>query len=142
MTYSVTRRFQFCAGHRVYRHESKCAHPHGHNYVLYATFVAKESLTPLDALGRVIDFSLIKAILGSYIDSVIDHGFLWFKDDEEMFKIFSQNDYKHLCMEYNPTAENIGRFLLEVCKDLFKHTEVKCVKIKLYETENCFAEVT
>ncbi len=37
---TATRRLQFCAGHRVYKHESKCANLHGHNYVVLLHAVA------------------------------------------------------------------------------------------------------
>ena len=69
---TCTRRFQFCAGHRVHRHESKCRNLHGHNYVLFVTVTAPE----LDSLGRVIDFSIIKGLVGDWIDSKWDHGFI------------------------------------------------------------------
>lgn len=36
-TISCTRRLTFAAGHRVWKHEGKCAHPHGHNYVVEVT---------------------------------------------------------------------------------------------------------
>ncbi len=38
---TATRRVQFCAGHRVHRHESKCRNLHGHNYVAFFTAEAE-----------------------------------------------------------------------------------------------------
>ena len=35
MKLTCTRRLQFCAGHRVYGHESKCANVHGHNLAVF-----------------------------------------------------------------------------------------------------------
>ena len=29
---ALIRQLKFCAGHRLYRHESRCAFFHGHNY--------------------------------------------------------------------------------------------------------------
>jgi hypothetical protein len=51
------RRIPFAAGHRVFQHESKCRNLHGHNYV--AVLHARAD-AGLDALGRVIDFSVLK----------------------------------------------------------------------------------
>ncbi len=72
-----TRRLQFCCGHRVMRHESKCAHLHGHNYVAFFTASAQ-----LDDVGRVIDFSVIKERVGGWIDEFWDHGFVLNEEDE------------------------------------------------------------
>ena len=53
---TATRYHDFSTGHRVYGHESKCAHLHGHNYRIYLTVEADQ----LDTVGRVMDFSVIK----------------------------------------------------------------------------------
>lgn len=136
---SITRRFQFCAGHRVHLHESKCANPHGHNYILFATFLP---LAGIDLLGRVIDFSEIKNILGNWINEFWDHGFIYYHEDFEMRKIFSENlKYKSYRMFENPTAENMAIHLVDVvCPEIFKDTNVICTKVTLWETENCYAE--
>ena len=76
---SIQRRFQFCAGHRIPRHESKCRNLHGHNYVLWLEVSAPE----LDALGRVIDFGVIKELIGSWIETHWDHGFILCLNDDE-----------------------------------------------------------
>ena len=137
---SITRRFQFCAGHRVYKHESKCAHPHGHNYVLLATF---EPILGqgLDELGRVIDFSVVKDVLGKWIDENWDHGFIYFEKDYELSEMFSEyHRFKNYVMTENPTAENMALHLLhKVCPKIFLGSGVKAVKIELWETENCYA---
>lgn len=134
---SITRRFQFCAGHRVFKHEGKCMHPHGHNYVLYATFTA----TDQDKLGRIIDFSVLKDRLGKWIDQNWDHGFIYFKDDLEIKKTFSANsEWKTYQLESNPTAENMCIHLVEkICPELFDSLEIKCIEAELWETENCKA---
>ena len=135
---SCTRLIQFCAGHRVYNHESKCAHPHGHNYVAEIT---AESPSGLDKLGRVIDFSVIKEQLGTWIDKNWDHGFIYFALDSEMAATFQRSGWKSYAMYSNPTAENMADHLLrDIAPTLF--TEVKITRIKLWETQNCFAEVT
>lgn len=140
MKISVARRIQFCAGHRVVGHEGKCKNIHGHNYVAYIYAEADQ----LDNIGRVIDFSIIKEKVGSWIESNWDHGFIFFiKDpDRSVHSICNNKDHKTFMMYSNPTAENMAVHLLSVCKQLFYKTEVRVTKIKLYETENCFAEVS
>ena len=133
-----TRRIEFDAAHRILNHESKCKMLHGHRYVLEASFEAKD----LDNLGRVIDFGEIYKVLGDWIDQNLDHNTILFEEDrnlgEEIAKITGQKIYY---MNQNPTAENIALHILnDICPTLFANIEAKCVKIKLYETPNCYVE--
>lgn len=140
-TCSITRRFQFCAGHRVYQHESKCNNPHGHNYVLLVTVTGPR----LDSLGRVIDFSVIKERVGSWIDLNWDHGFIYYGGDPLLCELYSNQliTFKSYRLGYNPTAENMALHLMQdILPRLFKGTEIIPTKVLLYETENCSAEVT
>lgn len=134
---SVTRRFQFCAGHRVYKHESKCAHPHGHNYVLLV-----HAHGELDSLGRVIDFSVLKQKIGDWLDKYWDHGFLIYELDLDLKEMLRKGSFKHWVLSQNPTAENMAKYLLEVvCPSVLVDTAVTVFKIELWETENCKATV-
>lgn len=137
MSVTCTRRIQFCAGHRVYNHESKCRNLHGHNYV--ALFTAD---APLDSLGRVIDFSVLKERIGGWIDFNWDHGFLvWEDDTEALFAVGSIPGQKVYQMPYNPTAENMAKYLLErICPGLLEGTGVRVTGVRIWETENCYAE--
>lgn len=121
-------------------HESKCATPHGHNY--YAHIYAEAD--QLDTLGRVIDFSVLKAKIGSWIDEHWDHNFLVFDQDVELVRALmsvSRKKDPFLC-PFNPTAENMALYLLKtICPSQLEGTGVRVNKIVLYETENCYAEV-
>ncbi len=152
MTMTITRRLQFCCGHRVAGHESKCAHLHGHNYVVYLT--AEHKYGHLDSIGRVIDFSVLKDKYKTWIDDNWDHGFvLWVKDDSgiQAMHYFSEDarssenkvdfQQKLFLLRDNPTAENMAAFLLELGNDLLDGTDVRMKKVELWETENCYAVV-
>lgn len=138
------RRIQFCAGHRVYGHESKCKTLHGHNYV--ALFHARRKKDHLDTLGRVIDFSVLKEKIGGWIDLHWDHAFIAYeKDYSAIHKIKEIDDQlkQVFIMSENPTAENMAAFLLNsICPQVLEGTGVEVVKVELWETENCKAEVT
>lgn len=150
MTQTCTRRLQFCCGHRVKDHESKCAHLHGHNYVVEITARAAQ----LDAVGRVIDFSVLKARVGGWIEDMWDHGFvLWNRDDDAIsaLRMFSRTrqisepkwSQKLYLMPTNPTAENMADYLLrEICPTVLKDTGVVVSKVVVRETENCWAEAS
>jgi 6-pyruvoyltetrahydropterin/6-carboxytetrahydropterin synthase len=136
-TITCTRRIQFCAGHRVYGHENKCAHPHGHNYVAMLTASAEG----LDSVGRVIDFSVLKNKVGGWIDQFWDHGFLVWKGDTEIVEFLTKHRHKSYLMPYNPTAENMAKYLLlNVGPKVLLGTGVQLTHVRIWETENCHAD--
>jgi 6-pyruvoyltetrahydropterin/6-carboxytetrahydropterin synthase len=136
---TCTRRIEFDSAHRILNHESKCKFLHGHRYALEASFVANK----LDNLGRVIDFGLIRDLLGSWVDEHLDHNTILCRKDENLGeKIAAETGQKIYYLEENPTAENIAKHILEeICPKLFAEKSVKCVAIKLYETPNCTVDV-
>ena len=73
---ALIRQLKFCAGHRLYRHESKCAFFHGHNYRVDLEVVAAKGGDEVDEVGRVVDFSLIKKRMLGWLDDHWDHAFL------------------------------------------------------------------
>lgn len=137
---TATRRLQYAIGHRVHKHESKCRALHGHNYVFFLTARAPE----LDELGRVVDFGVLKERFGSWLEMHWDHGFLlWEGDEEAIAAVRMVSGQKCALLPWNPTAENIARFLLEVVGPrLLQDTHVELMRVVVYETENCIAEVT
>jgi 6-pyruvoyltetrahydropterin/6-carboxytetrahydropterin synthase len=137
---TVTRKLEFDAGHRVMNHESKCATLHGHRYVVEVTATAPE----LDLIGRVIDFSVLKARIGSWLDHNWDHTtILWDRDAETVALVGACPQFKPpFVAPFNPTAENMARYLLlHVCPLLMADTGVEVTKIRMWETPNCYAEV-
>jgi 6-pyruvoyltetrahydropterin/6-carboxytetrahydropterin synthase len=136
---TCTRRIEFDSAHRILNHESKCKFLHGHRYALEASFVANK----LDNLGRVIDFGLIRDLLGSWVDEHLDHNTILCRKDKNLGeKIAAETGQKIYYLEENPTAENIAQHILEeICPKLFAEKNVKCVAIKLYETPNCSVDV-
>lgn len=139
MIITCTRRLEFDYGHRVYLHESKCRHLHGHRGVVEVTVTAPG----LDQLGRVIDFSVLKQRVGTWIDNNWDHNLILYENDFQVIAALSQiPDTRHpFLLPYNPTAENMARYLLEeVCPNVLGDTDVKAVRVKIWETPNGAAE--
>lgn len=142
MKLKCSRKIHFCAGHRVFKHESKCSNPHGHNYVMWV-YAEADSLDPL---GRVIDFSVLKDKVGGWVDAFWDHTFLVNINDKDLLNLLQRvpetNKRPFMCT-FNPTAENMADHILNVvCPRVLHNTGVTVTKVRLYETENCFAEVT
>jgi 6-pyruvoyltetrahydropterin/6-carboxytetrahydropterin synthase len=108
-----------------------------------ALFTAEGIDEETDPLGRVIDFGILKEKLGGWIDENWDHGFILFEKDREGREALGYiPNQKVYLMDKNPTAENMAEHLLkEVAPSLLRGTGVAVVKIVLWETENCYAEV-
>lgn len=140
MPITATRRVQFAAGHRVHGHEGKCRHLHGHNFVAFLTAAGAD----LDAVGRVIDFGVLKERIGGWIEREWDHGFVVWRDDAEARRALAAVDgQKTYLLPANPTAENLADHLLRVVGPrVLEGTGVRLVKVTLYETENGIAEAT
>lgn len=139
---SAVRKIQFCYGHRVFKHESKCASLHGHNGVVYIHASAPQGL---DRLGRVIDFSLLKDTVGNWIENHWDHRMILCKDDTLMVDFLSkiEGNKTPYVLETNPTAENLAKFILDdLSPELLYGKGVIVHKVVFWETENCYAEAS
>ncbi|MCC8417301.1 MAG: 6-pyruvoyl tetrahydropterin synthase family protein [Rickettsia endosymbiont of Bryobia graminum] len=134
-----TRKIEFDAGHRVIGHKNKCQFLHGHRYVLEVT--AGSNVT--DSLGMVIDFGLLKSIVKKWIDDNFDHSLILHQQDKEIGdKISSWTGQKIYYLQQNPTAENIALHLKnDILPTLLTDNDFMILKVKLFETPNCFVEV-
>ena len=137
MNITCTRRFQFCAGHRLLGHEGGCANLHGHNYVAEVEIAARE----LDSVGRVIDFSVVKKIVGLWINTHWDHAFLVNAEDCEVIASLTNCRSKRYTMADNPTAENMAAELLFKANELLAHRVERVVSVTILETPTCYATV-
>lgn len=133
---SISKRLTFSAGHRVFKHESKCANMHGHNYA--ATIFA--TAATLDPVGRIIDFSVIKEKIGSWIDVNWDHAFIVFTGDDAAVAALRSVGGRRCAVDFNPTAEQMANYLLRViCPRMLHGTGVLVYRVELEETETCTA---
>lgn len=132
---TVTRQIEFDAAHRVLGHEGKCRLLHGHRYRCEITVQSPH----LDLLGRVVDFGVVKVLVGGWVDQNWDHNVLLNQDDVLLNNatIVEQNPF--VMPRGNPTAENIAAVLYGVATELLPNY-LKVVRVRVYETPNCFAD--
>ncbi|MDR3154030.1 MAG: 6-carboxytetrahydropterin synthase QueD [Deltaproteobacteria bacterium] len=83
----------FAAAHNLREFYGKCENLHGHNWFIEARVRAEHT----DPTGLVMDFGVIKRLLGEVLD-LIDHKYL---NELEYFTTV------------NPTSENIARFIFD-----------------------------
>ena len=101
--YYVSKRMEIAGAHNLkLDYESKCQNLHGHNWIV-TVYCRTEAL---DNNGMVMDFTIIK----KRIHDKLDH------------------QYLNEIVEFNPTAENIARW---ICDELGE----KCYKVSVQESE-------
>jgi 6-pyruvoyltetrahydropterin/6-carboxytetrahydropterin synthase len=138
---SLIRQLKFCAGHRLYQHESKCAFFHGHNYRVDIEVVGQGGGTEVDAVGRVVDFSQIKQRMLGWLDAHWDHAFIVYEQDANaLAAVRMVEPTKYFVLPWNPTAENMARYLLEVvAPEVLGDLGVIAREVRVWETEESCA---
>jgi 6-pyruvoyltetrahydropterin/6-carboxytetrahydropterin synthase len=128
--FRVTREIAFCYGHRLLNYDGKCKHLHGHNGRAVITLASER----LDELGMVMDFGVLKRVVGGWIDEKLDHRMLLHRDDPALAYLKSQGEPVFV-MDVNPTAENIAKLIF----DFARGQGFPVVEVRLWETESCYA---
>ena len=128
--YSVTKRIDFCYGHRLLEYDGVCKHPHGHNAVAEID-VRTDSL---DSRNMVADFSDIKRLVKGWIDRELDHKMILRHDDPLVKPLQTLGEPVYI-IDSNPTVERIARLIFE------KTTELgfPVVEVRVWETPTSFA---
>lgn len=145
MSFNLTadRYHDISCGHRVVGHEGKCQYLHGHNYRIHFSVAPKDGL---DNVGRVLDFSVIKHVLCEWLERNWDHKtLLWKEDPLSKVSVIRFEDGESVrigesfvIVPFNPTAENMAQYLLEVVGEkLFANSNVYLKKIVIEETRKC-----
>ena len=128
--YSVTKRIDFCYGHRLLDYDGACKHPHGHNAVAEIE-VRTDSL---DARGMVCDFSDIKLVVKQWIDGQFDHKMI-LRHDDPLVQPLQQLGEPVFVLDSNPTVERIARLIF----DHVREQGFPVVSVKVWETPTSFA---
>jgi 6-pyruvoyltetrahydropterin/6-carboxytetrahydropterin synthase len=141
---SLIRRLSFCAGHRLFGHEGRCAFLHGHNYRVDIEVEAAGGGAAVDDVGRVVDFSLIKRRMLGWLDEHWDHAFILFERDETtLAAVRVAEPTKYFVLPWNPTAENMARYLLEVvAPHVLADLGVVARRVSVWETDEACATAT
>jgi 6-pyruvoyltetrahydropterin/6-carboxytetrahydropterin synthase len=142
---TITREYGFDCGHRVMNEMFKCFNAHGHRYQIQLTY----KFESIQEIGYAIDFKEIKRVGCQWIDDLMDHGFIVNPLDIDLIKVLEKLGSKTYTMslndkEYcNPSVENVAREIFLAQEILFeKYKGLEIHHIRLYETPNCFTDVT
>jgi 6-pyruvoyltetrahydropterin/6-carboxytetrahydropterin synthase len=128
--YSVTKKIDFCYGHRLLDYEGVCRHPHGHNAVAEIEIQTEQ----LDARNMVTDFTDIKQIVKGWIDRELDHKMILRQDDPLVRLLQSIGEPMYL-LDSNPTVERIARLIF----DISRQEGLPVSRVTVWETPTSWA---
>ena len=131
--YSVTKRIEFCYGHRLMDYDGVCRHPHGHNAVVEIHIDADS----LDGRNMVADFGDIKRIVKGWIDQELDHKMILRKDDPLAAALQTMGEPMYL-LESNPTVERIAQLIF----DKSREQGLPVSRVTVWETPTSWATYT
>ena len=131
--YSVTKRIDFCYGHRLLDYEGMCRHPHGHNAVAEIEI----RTDALDSRNMVVDFNDIKDVVKGWIDRELDHKMILRRDDVLVDALRQLGEPMYL-LESNPTVERIARLIFDVTRD----HKLPVSRVTVWETPTSWATYT
>ncbi len=131
--YLVTKRIDFCYGHRLLDYDGVCKHPHGHNAVVEVD-VRTDSL---DKRNMVVDFSDIKKIVKGWIDRELDHKMI-LRHDDPLVKPLQALGEPIYILESNPTVERIAKLIFDNALE----AGIPVVTVRVWETPTSVAAYT
>ena len=131
--YCVTKRLDFCYGHRLLNHEGVCRHLHGHNAMVEIDITAET----LDARDMVVDFADIKRAVKTWIDRELDHKMI-LRHDDPMVDVLRAQGEPVYTIDSNPTAERLARLIFDKASGLGFSVSV----VRLWETPGSCASYT
>lgn len=118
--YTICKEFTFAAAHAIRGHTRGCQNLHGHNYRVRVHLCAEQ----LDALGMVLDFADLKAVMKQILDP-FDHHVI---NDLPPFD------------RVNTTAELISEHVFrEVERHLREQQRVRVKRVEVWETDTSCA---
>lgn len=131
--YSVTKRIEFCYGHRLMDYDGVCRHPHGHNAIVEIDIRAER----LDGRNMVADFTDIKRIVKAWIDRELDHKMI-LRDDDPLAEALRQLGEPMYLLETNPTVERIAQLIFDVSRE----EGLPVSRVTVWETPTSWATYT
>ena len=128
--YSVTKKIEFCYGHRLLDYDGICKHPHGHNAV--AEIEVRSG--SLDNRNMVCDFSDIKRVVKGWVDRELDHKMI-LREDDPLVGPLQRLGEPVFIVQSNPTVEHIAKLLYD-----YTHSQgFPVVRVTVWETPTSFA---
>lgn len=139
----IRKKYKFEAAHIVRNCAStRCSkNIHGHSYIVEI----KIGSNLLDDGGMVLDFGLLKATIGEFVDW-FDHSLIVWIEDAEMMNVAKENNQRISFIPFNATAENIAKVFFIAMLNILENTSFKngetpiISSVIVHETATGYAE--
>ena len=138
----ITKHFDFETAHALYGYDGKCRNVHGHSYQLYVTVIGSPINDPEHVKnGMVLDFGDLKKIVKTQIVDAFDHATILNKNSPHaaLAEDIKKHSPKVILVDYQPTSENMIADFAAIIQQHLPQS-VKLHSLKLYETQNSYAE--
>ncbi|MGB5289061.1 MAG: 6-carboxytetrahydropterin synthase [Ignavibacteriaceae bacterium] len=132
----IAKEFRWEMGHRLPEHFGQCKNIHGHSYKMLVEFEGD-----LDEKGMIIDYYDVEKIINPIVEK-LDHSFMVNKNDKTVLEFLEKMNSKKVVVEFQSTAENICNFILGEVKKTNLPSNIKSIKVRVYETTHDYAEET
>jgi len=137
----VTKKFRFEMAHALYEYDGICRNIHGHTYHLEVTLLGEPLQNPGHPKdGMVLDFGILKKTVNNKIVHTFDHALvvssIFPADHIEAFRKATE---RLVVVDFQPTTENLIVHFSKILQQAFP-SNVSLFSMRLYETENSFAE--
>ncbi len=138
----LTKEFSFEAAHALDGYDGPCREIHGHSYRLFVTVRGVPSSCSQDPKnGMVIDFGVLKKIVGEEIVSQFDHALVLEKlaEDCALRQLLGERFANVVELAYRPTCENmLADFADRIRRRLPQGVVLHA--LRLHETASSYAE--
>lgn len=133
--FRIEKRFTVPMGHRLSKHQGRCASIHGHNFVIYVGVKNFE----LNKNDMIIDFSDLKSFVNALLDDY-DHTLLVNKNDAEWLTPLTKQIGLRASIfdhdNHDPTAERLSQQLYLKLKTILEPLGFEMDYVTVCENEN------
>lgn len=135
----LTKEFTFEMAHFLPGYDGLCSNVHGHSYILRVTVAGTPCADPASPkYGMVIDFSVLKKIVGEEVVSRLDHSLMVRRGSVSPAAVAGITQ-RLVEVDYQPTCENmLSDFAARIAPRLPEG--VGLVALRLHETATSYAE--
>jgi 6-pyruvoyltetrahydropterin/6-carboxytetrahydropterin synthase len=130
----IAKEFHWEMGHRLPEHFGKCKNIHGHSYKMIVELEGE-----LNDSGMIMDYFDLKKTVNPVIE-VLDHAFMVHEKDEEIVRFLESMKSKRVIVGFQSTVENICKYILGEIKKQGLPTNVKKLKVRIFESVDDYAE--
>lgn len=132
----IAKEFRWEMGHRLQCHKGKCINLHGHSYKLLVEFTGG-----VEDNGMVLDYFDVKEIIGPIVEE-LDHSVIISNKDVALKDAIEKLNSDHVLVDFETTAENLCHYFLDKIKTANLPSNITDIMVKVFETENTYAEET